>query len=644
MNSDEGNQVEYLLCYPTYEFPPFGPSIPFKKKMGIIANTSDANNGNIICMYPLNVYPYRIPYHFSAGQGNELNLKKNDEIEFELIPTGGYCGTEFEATNIERLRHGSLMYEFKPNIANQDRDQGTILELAEPGVTGKIEYRNRDTCLYLDFEVHDIIDLKFFRSDDSNKPEPLRRGQKVDFFYAKKKLGPNQKNISHVAKFIIPYGAQRFKGQVCSLKSGYGFIKRLNVDKEIFFHITQVQNGTSTETIKDGRKVQVGDKVDFSIGFHDDREVASQINVLPKNFPMEFDTIKFDPISRQILDYNGKIIKPCDKSNLDQPGVILIEDGLNRGDKIFYYERDRQNSFTLLEHDKVIYNKAIDKRSQKERAINIRLCIDKITEKREKGIVAAVKGSYGFIKRDKTRLDRKMNQESRIFFHSSEILDISAKSGRRRIKMGNEVQFSVLPDPIPKSNQRGRCHATRIVHLKPAKADKPHKKREQEGTQKVRIPVASETSETMFGFIETVAHPDSPGIIRLKKHMGSGEGPTEAIPYSFEMMKQTIEDNINLEIGEKGNYVKFHVSRHKSGVLNAINVQRRYSGRVKLIKDSFGFVLYKDDELFFHSSETSDFDHVHKDDIVEFCIRYNERSARNVAYDVTRLKKRLSLN
>ena len=48
------------------------------------------------------------------------------------------------------------------------------------------------------------------------------------------------------------------------------------------------------------------------------------------------------------LDYNGKIIKPCDKSNLDQPGVILIEDGLNRGDKIFYYERDRQNSFTLL--------------------------------------------------------------------------------------------------------------------------------------------------------------------------------------------------------------------------------------------------------------------------------------------------------
>ena len=54
------------------------------------------------------------------------------------------------------------------------------------------------------------------------------------------------------------------------------------------------------------------------------------------------------------------------------------------------------------------------------------------------GIVAAVKGSYGFIKRDKSRIDRK-NQESRIFFHSSEILDANSKLGRRRIKMGNEV-------------------------------------------------------------------------------------------------------------------------------------------------------------------------------------------------------------
>ena len=47
--------------------------------------------------------------------------------------------------------------------------------------------------------------------------------------------------------------------------------------------------------------------------------------------------------SKWISDYFGVISKPCDKSNLDQPGVIST-DRIN----INYYERDRQNSFTLL--------------------------------------------------------------------------------------------------------------------------------------------------------------------------------------------------------------------------------------------------------------------------------------------------------
>lgn len=72
-------------------------------------------------------------------------------------------------------------------------------------------------------------------------------------------------------------------------------------------------------------------------------------------------------------------------------------------------------------------------------------------------------------------------------------MDANSKLGRRRIKMGNEVslggprsavdqagpgltnfqvEFTVLPDPIPKTNQRGRCHATRIVHLKPTKNER----------------------------------------------------------------------------------------------------------------------------------------------------------------------------
>ena len=35
------------------------------------------------------------------------------------------------------------------------------------------------------------------------------------------------------------FGNATLKGEVCSVKSGYGFIKRLDVDKETFFHASQ---------------------------------------------------------------------------------------------------------------------------------------------------------------------------------------------------------------------------------------------------------------------------------------------------------------------------------------------------------------------------------------------------------------------
>ena len=35
------------------------------------------------------------------------------------------------------------------------------------------------------------------------------------------------------------FGYATLKGEVCSVKSGYGFIKRLDVDKETFFHASQ---------------------------------------------------------------------------------------------------------------------------------------------------------------------------------------------------------------------------------------------------------------------------------------------------------------------------------------------------------------------------------------------------------------------
>ena len=71
-----------------------------------------------------------------------------------------------------------------------------------------------------------------------------------------------------------------------------------------------------------------------------------------------------------------------------------------------------------------------------------------------------VKGSYGFIKRDRERNDKTTN-ESRIFFHLSEMLDANAKTGRRRVKKGCEVEFTVLEV----SGQRTMCMACQRSEL-----------------------------------------------------------------------------------------------------------------------------------------------------------------------------------
>ena len=88
-------------------------------------------------------------------------MKDNEEIEFEL---NCYGPDNFEVTKIEKLRPGSLQFEFKTDLDNQDRDQGIILRMPESGPSGqpgKIEYRNNaDACQYLDFEMDDIIPLK----------------------------------------------------------------------------------------------------------------------------------------------------------------------------------------------------------------------------------------------------------------------------------------------------------------------------------------------------------------------------------------------------------------------------------------------------------------------------------------------------
>ena len=121
-------------------------------------------------------------------------------------------------------------------------------------------------------------------------------------------------------------------------------------------------------------RVEIGDKVDFSLGNHDKKEVALKIAILPKSFPVIFDDVELDVYGFP-MEFEGVITKPClkvhsayentsielvqdmsnDKGKKNykikyEPGIISFRNNKTGGRKkeLHYFERDRQSSFTLL--------------------------------------------------------------------------------------------------------------------------------------------------------------------------------------------------------------------------------------------------------------------------------------------------------
>lgn len=633
---------------------------PFGRQMGIISHSENPNHGYVQWMGL--GYPVEIPYYCDAVQGNRLNLKEDDEIEFDLI---GRL-PRFEATQIEPLETGSLKFKFDENL---DRQSGTIFKMPDGEEPGTIQWQPSiaGACFYLAFHQTDILEIK------KGGKVRLNIGDKVRFYKAQERT-KDQK----LAKFIVPtYSANgakvhRYLGEVCSVKSGYGFIKRLDVDKETFFHASQTIYHHQGTAEGGSKRIDVGDKVDFSLDKHDGREVAIQIAVLPRSFPIVFDDHIDDPFTGEEFEFPGKVLKPCAKGKLDQPGIIEIKI-YGMVDEIEYFERDRQNSFTILKNDKVIFNIARDRRSQRERAVNIRIQEVQPNEDREQGIVAAVKDGFGFIKREKS--SRRDNNDSRMFFHSSELLDKFAVSGRRRIKMGDEVEFTVRPDPLAKQTQQGRCHATRIriISSRNTRYDNHNQEKEPETAQKWTksrrysschvaknesfgefevIPTkhelfgeASSGSQVIFdGELKVLPTHNAPGIISLQKHMGGGEGPGQDVRVSLGSLEGL--NGLPLDPTLAGTMVQFKLEESKGRTL-ATNVKKKvFHGKVKLIKDdTYGFVVCENEseDLFFHFSDVAenDRDDLRKEHLVTFSIRYNERARKRNAFDVHLLPRHM---
>nr|XP_002127595.1 cold shock domain-containing protein E1-like [Ciona intestinalis] len=434
----------------------------------------------------------RLFFHYSQFHGEAHTLHINDEIEFE-VSMDTRTGKPV-AVQVVKLQKGTVAFE----VLSEDRILGEVTNPAPPlslipgqnlmnvvpgGTTGIAGHGYRpsekgDPVISgklgsLSYErMGEFFFLHYSASDLTNPDLALLPGDKVSFNIATEK----RTGVMRARKITLVERAppKRFNGIVTAMKESFGFIERSDIVKEIFFHYSEV--------LANVPDLHVGDHVEFSVQERNNKDVATEIRLLPLG------TVQLEEISSEL--FVGTIDKPLPAK---APNKVMSESTIAGGDatspnqtlksgaivnggssppqpslvlagiisyiaptgetfKIRFGEKDRAANclHTLCKGDKVSFLTITDKRNGQQRAAGVTLLLDKTIaaskEKREQGIVAAVKEGFGFIK--------CVERDSRLFFHCCEMLDPT-----HHVRMSDEVQFTVLLDPVA---EKQRMHATRI--------------------------------------------------------------------------------------------------------------------------------------------------------------------------------------
>ncbi|CAD6229151.1 GSCOCG00012089001-RA-CDS [Cotesia congregata] len=225
---------------------------------------------------------------------------------------------------------------------------------------------------------------------------------------------------------------------------------------------------------------------------------------------------------------------------------------------------------------------ATDTRDQLKRATEISLLPESFTvsgERREQGIIAALKDGFGFI--------RCVDRDARLFFHFNEVLDID-----REIAVGDEVEFTVIQDP-PTFFSNTRQSAIRLKHL-------------PSGTVQFETVTESDLVGTV---IQDISGMD-PGLIGYTKN-----GQQNNIIF----FTKDCDSKVIPKLGDKVKFSICQVKRNKELVAvdislldvkeekaeNANNVNGlECQGFIAALKDGFGFIetFNHEREIFFHFS------------------------------------------
>lgn len=196
----------------------------------------------------------RLFFHYSQYTGRVEHLKLGDPVEFEMTydrKTGKPI-----ASSVVKISSGAMFDE----QLSQDRVSGFITLEVTPDREGRVVYENRGECFFLPFSECDVENNVKLEAKDE-----------VTFHISTDKQGNLR---AKCLKMGMPTPAPLFKGVVCTLKDRFGFIKRADCDKEIFFHSSGCNNKIFNE-------LNPNDCVEFDIQTRNGKEVAVNVTKLP---------------------------------------------------------------------------------------------------------------------------------------------------------------------------------------------------------------------------------------------------------------------------------------------------------------------------------------------------------------------------
>ncbi|KAK3869556.1 hypothetical protein Pcinc_025140 [Petrolisthes cinctipes] len=466
----------------------------------------------------------RLFFHFSQFDGNTEHLRIGDPVEFEVT---------FDRRTGKPI--ASTVTKISPEVVlSEERVIGIVTtELrSESGGEhqGRITYENRGECFFLPYGKEDVEGYV-----------TLKPGDKVSF-----QIATNQRTGNLAARHVRlenPAQPVKYQGVVSTIKESYGFIERADVVDEIFFHFSEAKN------IPGGLKL--GDDVEFFIQTRNVKEVATNMVKLNPG------TVVFEDINQELI--KGQVLKPVEKNprhNQKDPltGRIRYR-GKDRSEvEVKFGERDQKGDFTLRHGDWVQFNIATDRRDHLQKATNISLLDDSFNvsgEKREHGIIVALKEGYGFIK--------CAERNARLFFHYSELLD-----PENEISINDEVMFTVAQDTTNQSPNRQSAIRIHRVNSGTVKFEVLVTEGVQ-GHVVVEAPANPQSPTKTSGQSSPVEKPDEPGVITYLQ-----DGVKQTVNYYAQNCDRPFQ------VGDKVEFNIFQVKRTKELIAMGVRLLRRH--------------------------------------------------------------------